>query len=148
MVRGYVIVSGPPASGKSTLGPVLARELGCGAEAMSLLIAAAAEVECGVLDGSWLRDRTPQMVRQLPARVVEVFCRCHQELLEERYLARSAQRGVGHFDRERSWAELWGVQTAEPVAGGWPVIEVDTTQPVDIAQLSQRPRAALNDGHV
>ena len=170
VAKGYVILSGPPASGKSTLGPRLAEtlnwpylakdtikqaliaELGApdvatsrrlGAAAMAALVAVATDAGCGVLDGNWRRDRTPRLVQQLPGSVVEVFCRCRQELLEERYRVRAATRGPGHFDLQRSWAELWGDDTAEPAAGGWPVIEVDTTTAIDVDVLAHEVRTKL-----
>lgn len=168
--HGYVILSGPPASGKSTLGPPLADQLDwpylakdvikqalieklgapdversrrLGAAAMTALVAVAAGAGCGVLDGSWLRDRSKAMVQQLPAPVVEVFCRCPQVILEERYATRAGRRTAGHFDRERCSDELWGEQTAEPVAGGWSVIEVATNNKVDIVSLAHQVRSAL-----
>jgi predicted kinase len=170
---GYVILSGPPASGKSTLGPRLAEalhwpylakdtikraliaELGAadvaasrqlGAAAMTALLAVAVEAGCGVLDGSWLRGRSPQMVQPLPRPVAEVFCRCPQQLLEQRYRARAATRGDGHFDLQRTWAELWGDELAEPVAGGWPVIEVDAARDIDVSRLADEVRASITSG--
>ena len=113
---------------------------------MSALLAVAVEAGCGVLDGSWLRRRSPQMVQQLPRPVVEVFCRCPQVLLEQRYRARAATHGDGHFDPERTWAELWGDETAEPVAGGWPVIEVDTTGDINVPCLADQVRASITNG--
>ena len=38
----------------------------------------------------------------------------------------------GHFDEERSRDEPWGDEVSEPVAGGWPVLEVDTSGTVDV----------------
>ena len=91
---GYVILSGAPASGKSTLWPRLAEglqwpylskdtikraliaELGApdvaasrqpGLAAMTALLAVAVVARCGVLHGSWLLSRSPQMVRQVPS---------------------------------------------------------------------------------
>src|SRR5262249_54897573 len=60
----------------------------------------------------------------------------------ERYAARAGSRAAGHFDAEQTIAELWNDDVARPVAGGWPVIEVDTTTRVDIAPLAARIRAA------
>jgi hypothetical protein len=72
-----------------------------------------------------------------------VFCRCPQQLLEQRYRARASTRGDSHFDRQRTWAELWGDETSEPVAGGWPVIGVDTTADIDVPRLANQVRTSI-----
>jgi hypothetical protein len=48
-----------------------------------------------------------------------------------RYRARGTSRPPGHFDDDRTDEELWNDDVAQPVAGGWPVVRVDTEQPVD-----------------
>ena len=79
-----------------------------------------------------------------PAYVtVEVFCRCDQSVAAARYLARTGSRGVGHFDDQRRPDELWNSDVSEPVAGGWPVIEVDTNNPVDVAAVVQQIHNAV-----
>lgn len=40
-------------------------------------------------------------------------------------------------------AGLWDGATSEPVAGGWPVLEVDTTAPVDVAAVIGFVRSVL-----
>src|SRR3954447_855384 len=98
----YVVVTGPPASGKSTLARVLADRLGwpllakdaikerlgreaeppaageareLGREAVRLLLTAATEVDQAVLDSVWV-DRTAAVPRiSALGDVVEVFCR-------------------------------------------------------------------------
>jgi hypothetical protein len=49
---------------------------------------------------------------------------------------------AGHFDGERADDELSGAEVNQPVAGGWPVVEVDTGAPVDVAAVAARVRAA------
>jgi hypothetical protein len=34
--------------------------------------------------------------------------------------------------------ELWSDEVARPVAGGWPVIEIDTSNPVDVKPLIEQ----------
>src|SRR5215467_10002225 len=60
-----------------------------------------------------------------------------------RYARRAGTRAAGHFDAERTIGELWNDDVARPVAGGWPVLEVDTTARVDITLLVERIRAAV-----
>lgn len=43
---------------------------------------------------------------------------------------------VSDFDSTRSIDELWTEDVTQPVAGGWPVLEVDTNQPLDVASLA------------
>jgi hypothetical protein len=81
-------------------------------------------------------------LRRLPGEVVEVFCRCDPVVAAERYALRAGSRGAGHFDASRATGELWNDEVARPVAGRWPVIEVDTTGPVDVGPLAAAIRAA------
>ena len=155
----YVVVTGPPASGKSTLGRDLATELGLvllakdtikvglvealgaesveesrrlGSAAVRALVAVAGETGSGVLDSVWV-DREQALVdlAALPGQVVEVFCRCDRALLKERYSARGD-------DLERPADELWNEATLVPLAGPWPVVEVDSSGPVETFAVVER----------
>jgi hypothetical protein len=42
----------------------------------------------------------------------------------------------GHFHSTRSIDELWTEDVTQPVAGGWPVLEVDTNHPLDVTSLA------------
>jgi hypothetical protein len=159
----FVIVSGPPASGKSTLAPVLARELrlplvakdtikdallavipipdidasrqvGRGAVAAMLAVAAASPIGA-VIESNFYRSVAVDSLGRLPGQLVEVFCRCDQAVAHARYHDRAGTRHAGHFDAVRTGDELWNDEVAMPVAGGWPVLEVDTNVPVDVAEV-------------
>ena len=165
--RLYVVVSGAPASGKSTLAAALAPELGLpllakdtikqalltvldapdvetsrvvGRAAAVALLAVAAEAGSAVLEAPWQRDRAITELAGLPGRLVEVFCRCSPQTAAARFAARAASRTAGHFDRDRTPDELWNDQVAAPVGGGWPVLDVDTESRVDVAELADRVR--------
>jgi predicted kinase len=160
------VVSGPPASGKSTLAPQIAAHLGLpllakdvvkdalmrsmppadveasrrlGSAAVEALFALAADATRGaVIESVFYRSRARSDIVALPGRVLEVFCRCDRDVASARYLARAGTRAAGHFDAERPHDELWHPDIIEPVAGGWPVVEVDTTEVVDLRALLQR----------
>ncbi len=170
--RSYVVVSGPPGSGKSTLAPVVAGELALpllakdtikeallaqipvsdvegsrriGRAAMEALFALAAESSVGaVLEANFHRTMATHHVRTLPGPTVEVFCCCDRDVALRRYRARAHGRDAGHFDAERSDGELWHDEVNQPVAGGWPVVEVDTNGPVVLGELLARLRVALS----
>ena len=165
----FVVVSGPPASGKTTLARAIAPVLGLpliakdtikqalmtvlpvadvaasrvvGRASVAALLAVAAESGGAVLESVWHRSYAVDDLRRLPGAVVEVFCRCDPVLTAKRYALRAGSRDAGHFDASRATGELWNDEVARPVAGGWPVIEVDTTGPVDVRPLAAAIRAA------
>ena len=98
----FVVVSGPPASGKSTLAPVLARDLGLplvakdtikdalmselavpdveasqqlGRAAVAAMLAVGAESPVGaVIESNFYRSVAVERLGRLPGTVVEVFC--------------------------------------------------------------------------
>jgi predicted kinase len=165
----FVVVSGPPASGKTTLAQAIAPALGLpliakdtikqalmtvlpvpdvptsrivGGASVAALLAVAAETGGAVLESVWHRSRALGDLRDLPGEIVEVFCRCDRSTARRRYALRAGTRDAGHFDADRAPDEVWNDEVAQPVAGGWPVIEVDTSGPVDVGLLVERIRAA------
>ena len=167
----FVVVSGPPASGKSTLAPGLAVALGLpllakdtikdalmevlgapdigasrllGRASVRALLAVARQCPGGaVLESVWHRSQAGPELAALDGAVVEVFCRCDGGVVRDRFRARAGTRAAGHFDHVRRPDELWNDEVAQPVAAGWPVIEVDTSQPVDVAEVAARVTAAF-----
>jgi predicted kinase len=169
----FVAVSGPPGSGKSTVAEPLARELGLpliakdtikealmdalgvpdveaskrlGAAAIEVMLAVAAASPVGaVLDCNFRRTLALGDLRRLPGKVVEVFCRCDEDVAWDRFEARAGTRHPGHFDEARSREEPWGDEVTEPVAGGWPVLEVDSSGDIDVDAVVAFVRSAMAD---
>jgi predicted kinase len=126
IARRLVLVSGPPAAGKTTLAVPLAAELGfallakdriketlhdalgfdadlawsrrLGAATMELLWALAADSPAAVLEANFWSDHpmNGERVRALGARTVEVHCSCPLEECLRRYQARAATRHSVH----------------------------------------------------
>lgn len=163
----YVLVGGWPGSGKSTLAAALAAELGLpllakdeikealadglggpasvaesqrlGRAAVLVLLRVAGRCPAAVLDSTWF-DYTRPLVAGLPGRVVEIRTVVPVEVARSRYAARAETRHPGHLDAARSAGELWGAPV--PPLGVGPLLEVDTTGPVDVPALAARVRAA------
>lgn len=168
----FVLVTGPPAAGKTRLSTALAHELGLprlakdtlkrgllevlgadhlddtrriAAAAVRGLLALASEQRVAVLDSVWVASDSVERLRALPGPVVEVFCACPLPLLRRRYRARAEQRSgrTADFDLERPETELWNARSLRPLAGGWPVVTVDTGVDVDVPALARAVRRAV-----
>ena len=163
---GFVLVGGWPGSGKSTLSVAVAEELGIdclakdefkedlmdqwgapttveqsrelGRAAVEAVLRAAEGRAAAVIDSTWYPYALP-LVRRLPGPFVEIRCRVDEAVAKERYLGRN--RDPRHLDDRRTDAELWGVEVA-PLGVG-PLVEVDTSGPVDVTALAELVRSAL-----
>ncbi|PWK80953.1 putative kinase [Lentzea atacamensis] len=163
-----MLVGGWPGSGKTTLAtalgpwlglPVLAKdevkealadELGrpgtvsesrrLGRAAVLAVLRIARRCPGAVVDSTWF-DYTRPLVTALPGPVVELRCVVPVEVARERYYARAAGRHAGHLDLERAEAELWG-EPVRPLGVG-PLVEVDTTGPLDLRVIAAEFRRAL-----
>jgi len=159
----FVLVAGWPGSGKSTLAAALASRLGLpllakdeikealmdalgrpqtvaesrrlGRAAVLAMLRVAGHCPGAVLDSTWFGYALP-LARALPGQLIEVHCVVPHDVARARYQARAGQRHAGHLDAERSDQELWGEPPPSPGLG--PVIQVDTSGPVDIGRLIEK----------
>jgi predicted kinase len=158
----YVLVSGLPGSGKTTIAtplaealglPLLARDsikeslwdaLGGGDLAWSRRLGAASaetfwrlaeEMRAGVLDNFFHRAFTHRL-EALGSPMLEIHCSCPAELALERYQSR--RRHPCHFDLSYGidMFQQWSRTDAGPLALGGPLLELDTTQPVDTGAVA------------
>lgn len=165
----FVIVSGPPASGKSTVTHALAPKLGLpviakdvikqalmdalglpdsveeshrlGQAAVHAMLAVAATNPGAVLDSVWMPYTIP-LISELDGPIVEVHCRVSRATAEARYLDRAPHRHPGHLSDQRPADELWSTQLVDPLGVG-SIVEVDTERPLDPDRLAARVRAGL-----
>ena len=158
-----VLVTGPPASGKTTLAQPLAHHLGLpllgkdtikealfdtlgtgdrawsrrlGAASYGVLLALAREVPAAVVDANFYPDHGPALL-QACQRPIEVFCRCPATEVERRFTQRAPARHPGHVDHvldDQLKAALDG--GIGPLGLGGPVLEVDTSGPVDVTGVA------------
>ena len=124
----FVVVSGAPGSGKSTIARELAPRLDLplltkdtikeamgdvlpapdiaaskklGAATMEVLLALARDNVGAVLESTWHREFALAQLATLPSRIVEVYCDVPPEVAQRRYAERAATRHHVHFDKEQ-----------------------------------------------
>ena len=165
-VRGFVLVGGWPGSGKTTLSRSLATELGLPLlskdevkEALMDALGAPADVEESAVSGGRLSSRCWQRHEGAPVRWStapgtrtprrsRVLCRVRSSRCAAGCRSRRHRtvtpRGPGrrHLDGRRSSSELWGDEVA-PLGLGH-VLDVDTSGPVDVAEVATSCRALLD----
>jgi predicted kinase len=165
----FVLVGGWPGSGKTTLSTQLAAHLHLpllskdvvkqslmdhdgvpadvaasrrvGEGAVVAVLTVARQLDGAVIDSTWLPYSRP-LVERLPGVKVELRCTVPRRLAEERYGERLTR--LGHFDAERHDDELW---RPVPPLGVGPLVEVDTSGPVDLPALAARLRQAARGMH-
>lgn len=152
----YMLVSGPPASGKSTLAVPLARRLdwpllskdtvketlgdalgvaderwseGLSRAAFEVLFAVAAEVPRAVLEGNFYPEARTSLAA-LSGPLVELHCRCPLTECRRRFQNRPRHPIHGEHTPPLSFFS----QFEQPVGLG-PVLEVDTTTEVDLDEV-------------
>jgi predicted kinase len=164
MRPAIILVSGAPGAGKTTLAKPLAAALGfallskdhiketlhnampgpaddlpwsrkLGGASMELLWALAQRCPQVVLEANFRPHSSYEQRRleQLTGTLVEVYCKCPPAICAQRYARRAPQSHPAHVVKELSpdfLAEFDG-----PMGLG-NVIDVDTTQPVDIPMLA------------
>jgi predicted kinase len=160
---GFVLVGGWPAAGKTTLARDLAselefaylskdavkealmdasgapstveesRELGRAAVAATLRVAKGCRP--AVIDSTWFPSSLA-LVRELEGPIVEIRCRVPIDVARQRY--RNRVRDDRYLDHLRTEEELWGREVA-PLGVG-PLVEVDTSEPVDIQAVAEQVR--------
>lgn len=158
----YVLVTGLPGSGKTTIAgplaaavglPLLARDtikealwdaLGAGDLAWSRRLGAAsaeafwrlaAEARAAVLDNFFHRAFAHRL-EALGGPLLEVHCACPPALARDRYVQR--RRHPCHFDHTYGveMFDEWVRHDAGPLGLG-PVLEVDTSGPVDVHAVAR-----------
>jgi predicted kinase len=146
---------GLPLISKDTIKEALFDTLGTGELGWSQLLgrashhvmySLAAEAGSAVLESHFRRGEAEDDLLALGRPLVQVYCRCPLDLAVARYRERidAPDRHPGHLPEHQADEVIasWVTSQPQPLNLDAPLIEVDTTEPIDVAALGQRVRAA------
>jgi predicted kinase len=172
--RMHLVVSGAPATGKSTMASMLSRELGIpvlsldviketmadslglgdeawsdalGDAAAEVVFRLAGTVPASISEGWWRRERRPRAIKVFQGRL-EVFCTCAPERAVAGATARIGEvRHAIHRDVINPLALetlAEAVATTLPLDLGGGLVQIDTTKDLDAAHLLAQVRRLVN----
>jgi len=144
---------GLPLISKDTIKEALFDILGTGDLAWSqqlgrashqVMYALAGEAESVVLESHFWRGKAEDDLRALGRPLVQVYCRCPLELAVTRYRQRTTapDRHPGHLPEHQAEQAIasWATTEPQPLDLDAPLIEVDTTRPVDVIAVVEQVR--------
>jgi predicted kinase len=119
-----------------------------GLAAHRVMYALAADLDAVVLESHFWRGVSEADLRSLGRPLVQVYCRCPIEIAVDRYRRRAQtnDRHPGHLPEHQSDQVIasWASIEPRPLQLNAPLVEVDTSHPVDIVELVGRLSAALD----
>ncbi len=113
-----------------------------GSASHRVMYALAREAGSAVLEANFWSGTSERDLLALGRPLLQLYCRCPLDLAVSRYKARiaSPERHPGHLPEHQADEVIarWATTEPRPLDLAAPVIEVDTTQPVDMAALVAR----------
>jgi predicted kinase len=101
-----------------------------------------------IVEANFTRGRAEGELQELPAhRLMQIVCTAPDDILRERWRRRTTtgERHPGHFDAEQEsvLGKRLGTDCHAALDLAGPVLDVDTSAPVDVAALAKRIRTLL-----
>jgi hypothetical protein len=109
----------------------------------AVLHALAGVLPAAVLDANLSPEAVPRF-RALDADLIEVFCRCPAAEVERRFESRAPRRHPGHVDHLLAPEVKAALERGSaPLGLGGPLLEVDTSGRVNLAEVTAWVQAQL-----
>jgi predicted kinase len=95
-----------------------------------------------IVEANFFRDQEPEFRALPPHRLLQLHCEAPLDVLVDRYAKRARHRHPGHQDAEKikELPARFASGAHAPLQLEGELIQLDTTQPVDIAALVERIR--------